>query len=123
MSVYDKLKELNITLPPVSVPAAAYVPYVQTGKLVFLSGHHDHRHDQQAQPHQPQPDARPRALGPGVDPASNWCDRSLLPRADLFENAALGGHPLNPFASRRRLGPPTPTFKALRPTLPQPPAA
>ena len=39
MSVYDKLKELNITLPPVSVPAAAYVPYVQTGKLVFLSGH------------------------------------------------------------------------------------
>ena len=39
MSVYDKLKELQITLPPVSVPAAAYVPYVQTGKLVFLSGH------------------------------------------------------------------------------------
>ncbi len=39
MSVYDKLKELNITLPPVAVPAAAYVPYVQTGKLLFLSGH------------------------------------------------------------------------------------
>ena len=39
MSIYDKLKELNITLPPVSVPAAAYVPYVQTGNLVFLSGH------------------------------------------------------------------------------------
>ena len=39
MSVYDKLKELNITLPPVSVPAAAYVPFVQTGHLVFLSGH------------------------------------------------------------------------------------
>ena len=39
MSVYDKLKELDITLPPVAVPAAAYVPYVQTGKLVFLSGH------------------------------------------------------------------------------------
>lgn len=39
MSVYDKLKELNITLPPVAVPAAAYVPFVQTGKLVFLSGH------------------------------------------------------------------------------------
>lgn len=39
MSVYDKLKELNITLPPVAVPAAAYVPYVQTGNLVFLSGH------------------------------------------------------------------------------------
>jgi len=39
MSVYDKLKELNITLPPVSVPAAAYVPFVRTGSLVFLSGH------------------------------------------------------------------------------------
>lgn len=39
MSVYEKLKELNITLPPVSTPAAAYVPFVQTGKLVFLSGH------------------------------------------------------------------------------------
>ncbi|MBS0392780.1 MAG: RidA family protein [Comamonadaceae bacterium] len=39
MSVYDKLKELNITLPPVSVPAAAYVPYVQSGNLLFLSGH------------------------------------------------------------------------------------
>ncbi|MBX3658000.1 MAG: RidA family protein [Ramlibacter sp.] len=39
MSVYDKLKELDITLPPVSVPAAAYVPFVQTGNLVFLSGH------------------------------------------------------------------------------------
>ena len=39
MSIYDKLNQLNITLPPVSVPAAAYVPFVQTGKLVFLSGH------------------------------------------------------------------------------------
>ena len=39
MSVYDTLKQLNITLPPVAIPAAAYVPFVQTGKLVFLSGH------------------------------------------------------------------------------------
>ena len=39
MNVYDKLSELNITLPPVSVPAAAYLPFVQTGNLVFLSGH------------------------------------------------------------------------------------
>jgi enamine deaminase RidA (YjgF/YER057c/UK114 family) len=39
MSVYDKLKELGIALPPVSTPAAAYVPFVQTGNLVFLSGH------------------------------------------------------------------------------------
>ncbi len=39
MSVYEKLEALNITLPAVAVPAAAYVPYVQSGKLVFLSGH------------------------------------------------------------------------------------
>ncbi len=39
MSVYDKLAELNIELPPVSIPAAAYVPFVQTGNLIFLSGH------------------------------------------------------------------------------------
>ena len=39
MSIYDKLSALNITLPPVSVPAAAYLPYLQTGNLVFLSGH------------------------------------------------------------------------------------
>ena len=39
MSVYDKLSELHIQLPPVAVPAAAYVPFVQSGKLIFLSGH------------------------------------------------------------------------------------
>ncbi len=39
MSIYNKLSELGIELPPVSVPAAAYVPFVQTGNLVFLSGH------------------------------------------------------------------------------------
>ena len=38
-TVYDKLKAMNITLPAASVPAAAYLPFVQTGKLVFLSGH------------------------------------------------------------------------------------
>ena len=38
-SVYDRLAQLGITLPPVSTPAAAYVPYVRTGNLVFLSGH------------------------------------------------------------------------------------
>ena len=39
MSVYDKLTALGITLPPLSVPVAAYVPFVRTGNLVFLSGH------------------------------------------------------------------------------------
>lgn len=39
MSVQDRLQALGITLPPVAVPAAAYVPFVRTGSLVFLSGH------------------------------------------------------------------------------------
>ena len=39
MSIQDRLATLGITLPPVSTPAAAYVPYVRTGNLVFLSGH------------------------------------------------------------------------------------
>lgn len=38
-SIYDRLNALGIALPPVAIPAAAYLPYVQTGKLVFLSGH------------------------------------------------------------------------------------
>ena len=33
-----RLKELNITLPPDSAPAANFVNAVQTGKLLFLSG-------------------------------------------------------------------------------------
>ena len=37
--VYAQLTALDITLPPVAVPAAAYVPFVQTGNLIFLSGH------------------------------------------------------------------------------------
>lgn len=39
MSIAQTLKDLGISLPPVSTPAAAYVPFVQTGNLVFLSGH------------------------------------------------------------------------------------
>ena len=38
-SVAERLKALSITLPAVATPAAAYVPFVRTGKLVFLSGH------------------------------------------------------------------------------------
>ena len=39
MSVYNQLKALHIELPPVATPAAAYVPFVRTGNLVFVSGH------------------------------------------------------------------------------------
>jgi enamine deaminase RidA (YjgF/YER057c/UK114 family) len=38
MNVYDNLKNLGIELPPVATPAAAYLPFVQTGKLIFVSG-------------------------------------------------------------------------------------
>ena len=39
MSIQDRLQALGITLPDVSTPAAAYVPFVRTGSLVFISGH------------------------------------------------------------------------------------
>jgi enamine deaminase RidA (YjgF/YER057c/UK114 family) len=39
MSVYERLKALNISLPKVEPPAAAFVPTVRTGNLVFVSGH------------------------------------------------------------------------------------
>ncbi len=39
MTPQERLQSLGITLPPVAVPAAAYVPFVRTGNLVFISGH------------------------------------------------------------------------------------
>ena len=39
MSIPERLAALGITLPPLAVPAAAYVPFVKTGSLVFISGH------------------------------------------------------------------------------------
>ncbi len=38
MSVEAKLQELGIVLPEVPKPLAAYVPFVQSGDLVFTSG-------------------------------------------------------------------------------------
>ena len=38
-SIYDRIKALNITLPAVATPAAAYLPFAQAGNLIFLSGH------------------------------------------------------------------------------------
>lgn len=37
--IYDNLARLGIQLPPVSAPAAAYVPWSRTGNQVYLSGH------------------------------------------------------------------------------------
>ena len=39
MSVYDKLSELGISLPEVTPPVAAFVPFVRAGDLLFVSGH------------------------------------------------------------------------------------
>ena len=39
MSIYQRLQALNIELPAVAAPAAAYVPFVRSGNLIFLSGH------------------------------------------------------------------------------------
>jgi enamine deaminase RidA (YjgF/YER057c/UK114 family) len=39
MTVAARLQSLGIELPPLAIPAAAYLPFVQTGSLVFISGH------------------------------------------------------------------------------------
>ena len=38
MGIEEKLNELGISLPPASTPAGAYLPAVECGKLVFVSG-------------------------------------------------------------------------------------
>ena len=38
MNVVDKLKQLNITLPPTSGPFGAYVPAKRAGNLIFVAG-------------------------------------------------------------------------------------
>ena len=35
----EKIAQLGITLPAAATPAAVYVPFVQSGNLLFLSGH------------------------------------------------------------------------------------
>ncbi len=37
--VYARLSRLGIDLPSMTPPAAAFVPFVRTGDLVFVSGH------------------------------------------------------------------------------------
>jgi enamine deaminase RidA (YjgF/YER057c/UK114 family) len=39
VSAHATLRELNIKLPEVTAPVAAFVPFVCSGNLVFLSGH------------------------------------------------------------------------------------
>jgi enamine deaminase RidA (YjgF/YER057c/UK114 family) len=39
MSIAARLQAQGIELPPLAIPAAAYLPFVQTGSLVFISGH------------------------------------------------------------------------------------
>jgi len=39
MSAYERLRAAGITLPVPTPPGAVYVPTVQTGNLLFLSGH------------------------------------------------------------------------------------
>jgi len=39
MSVYEKLDALKITLPKMTAPVAAFLPFLRSGNLIFLAGH------------------------------------------------------------------------------------
>jgi enamine deaminase RidA (YjgF/YER057c/UK114 family) len=39
VSVYERLESLGLSLPRPTAPAAAFVPFVRTGGLLFVSGH------------------------------------------------------------------------------------
>ena len=39
MSVSEKLKQLGIALPAPTAPVAAFVPFLKSERLIFLSGH------------------------------------------------------------------------------------
>jgi enamine deaminase RidA (YjgF/YER057c/UK114 family) len=39
MSVYEKLEALDITLPDLTPPVGAFVPFLRSGNLLFSSGH------------------------------------------------------------------------------------
>jgi enamine deaminase RidA (YjgF/YER057c/UK114 family) len=39
MSVYETIESLNISLPQPVAPLAAFVPWVRSGNLLFVSGH------------------------------------------------------------------------------------
>ena len=39
MSAFEKLNALNITLPQLAPPVAAFVPFLRSGNLLFSSGH------------------------------------------------------------------------------------
>jgi enamine deaminase RidA (YjgF/YER057c/UK114 family) len=39
VSVYEKLDALHITLPELTQPAAAFVPFLRSGNILFSSGH------------------------------------------------------------------------------------
>ena len=46
MRVEQKINDLGISLPAAATPAAVYVPFVQSGNLLFVSGHIAKRDEQ-----------------------------------------------------------------------------
>jgi len=39
VSVYERFEALNIAVPKLTPPVAAFVPFLRSGKLIFLAGH------------------------------------------------------------------------------------
>jgi enamine deaminase RidA (YjgF/YER057c/UK114 family) len=46
MSIYDKLKAMNISLQKPTTPPAAFLPYIRVGNLIHLSGHIARKNEQ-----------------------------------------------------------------------------
>jgi hypothetical protein len=39
VSVYERLEALNIALPKLTPPVAAFIPFLRSSNLIFLAGH------------------------------------------------------------------------------------
>jgi len=82
MDIKAKLSEMGYELPPAAAPVAAYVPYVECGSQLFLSG------------------ALPFKDGELV--ATGAVGSASGPRLDQAQEAARGDHPSGLFGSHGR---------------------
>ena len=91
-SVYERLKSLQITLPGVPPPVvdgyvAAFVPFVRTGNVIYVSGRVAKKENYRpctpdrawGSPAHTRPDERPGCSNCGLGPAENRQVQNLWP--------------------------------------------